>query len=147
MKIALLLFLYSGWIIKDEKLWVHKNFGPKKSKNIWYSLFICNQLIFTVQYYLPEDTGWFLETDIATLGSILDSQLSWESGKFQLARWSHAVALLSDRIFFYLLLILREPTHPQLSFFFQCCAVSPTQLFPLSPRYVQCAVASSHNNL
>ena len=32
--------------------------------------------------------------DIATLGSILNSQLSWESGKFQLARWSHRVALL-----------------------------------------------------
>ena len=30
---------------------------------------------------------------IATLGSILDSQLNWESGKFQLARWSHEVAL------------------------------------------------------
>ena len=28
---------------------------------------------------------------IATLGSILDSQLSWESGKVQLARWSHEV--------------------------------------------------------
>ena len=26
---------------------------------------------------------------IATLGSILDFQLSWKSGKFQLARWSH----------------------------------------------------------
>ena len=32
---------------------------------------------------------------IATLGSILDSQLIWESGKFQLARWSHNVALFS----------------------------------------------------
>ena len=30
---------------------------------------------------------------IATLGSILDSQLSWESGKFQLARWSHEVVI------------------------------------------------------
>ena len=27
------------------------------------------------------------------LGSILDSQLNWESGKFQLARWSHEVVL------------------------------------------------------
>ena len=34
---------------------------------------------------------------IATLGSILDSQLSWESGKFQLARWSHEVVLFSER--------------------------------------------------
>ena len=32
---------------------------------------------------------------IATLGSILDSQLIWESGKSQLARWSHNVALFS----------------------------------------------------
>ena len=32
---------------------------------------------------------------IATLGSILDFQLCWKSGKFQLARWSHNVALLS----------------------------------------------------
>ena len=31
--------------------------------------------------------------EIATLGSILDSQLSWESGKFQLARWSHEVVI------------------------------------------------------
>ena len=31
---------------------------------------------------------------IATLGSILDTQLSRESGKFHLARWSHGVALL-----------------------------------------------------
>ena len=30
---------------------------------------------------------------IAILGSILDSQLSWESGKYQLARWSHRVVL------------------------------------------------------
>ena len=34
---------------------------------------------------------------IATLGSILDSQLSWESGKFQLARWSHEVVIFSVR--------------------------------------------------
>ena len=33
---------------------------------------------------------WFLPHSV----SILDSQLSWESGKFQLARWSHEVALL-----------------------------------------------------
>ena len=34
---------------------------------------------------------------IATLGSILDSQLSWESGKSQLARWNHEVVLFSAR--------------------------------------------------
>ena len=33
---------------------------------------------------------------IATLGSILDSQLSWKSSKFQLARWSHKVAWFSE---------------------------------------------------
>ena len=32
-------------------------------------------------------------TLIATLGSIMDSQPSWESCKFYLARWSHEVAL------------------------------------------------------
>ena len=36
--------------------------------------------------------------DFATLGSILDSQLSWESSKFHLARWSHEVALFLVRI-------------------------------------------------
>ena len=39
----------------------------------------------------------FKDTIIATLGSILDSQLSWESCKFQLARWSHEVVLFSAR--------------------------------------------------
>ena len=34
---------------------------------------------------------------IATLGSILDSQPSWESGKFQLARWSHEVVIFPER--------------------------------------------------
>ena len=34
---------------------------------------------------------------IATLGSILDFQLSWKSGKFQLARWSHEVVIFSAR--------------------------------------------------
>ena len=31
-------------------------------------------------------------------GSILDSQQSWKSGKFQLARWSHKVAIFSVRV-------------------------------------------------
>ena len=35
--------------------------------------------------------------DVATLGSILDSQPSWESGKFQLARWSHEVVIFPER--------------------------------------------------
>ena len=45
----------------------------------------------------------------ATLGSILYSQLSWESGKSQLARWSHNVALFST---------MKPPTHPVPIFFF-----------------------------
>ena len=40
---------------------------------------------------------------IATLGSILDTQLSWESSKFQLARWSHEVVLF---------LVRTDPTRP-----------------------------------
>ena len=39
----------------------------------------------------------FYWANIATLGSILDTQLSWESSKFQLARWSHEVAILSHQ--------------------------------------------------
>ena len=46
---------------------------------------------------------------IATLGSILDTQLSWESSKFQLARWSHEVAILSHRT---------TPPHPDHTSFF-----------------------------
>ena len=37
----------------------------------------------------------------ATLSSILDFQLSWKSGKFQLARWSYEVGLFPE-----------ETTHP-----------------------------------
>ena len=35
---------------------------------------------------------------IATLGSILDLQLSWKSCKFQLTRWSHKVVLFPEGI-------------------------------------------------
>ena len=45
----------------------------------------------------------FISFIIATLGSILDSQLSWESGKLQLARWSHRVVLF---------LVRTDPTRP-----------------------------------
>ena len=46
--------------------------------------------------------GWLATTlvsflTIATLSSILDSQLNWESGKFQLARWSHEVVIYPKR--------------------------------------------------
>ena len=65
----------------------------------------------------PEGSIVQTQSIIATLGSILDSQLSWESGKFQLARWSHRVVLLSDRIIWHL------PLHILLSFSFWvvCC--------------------------
>ena len=43
------------------------------------------------------NTRFLIHQPIATLGSILDSQLSWESGKFQLARWSHGVVLFLVR--------------------------------------------------
>ena len=62
---------------------------------------------------------------IATLGSILNSQLSWESGKFQLARWSHRVALLLWKT-------TRPPTHPQ-----HLCGVPPC-LFHLFYPFVRC---------
>ena len=35
---------------------------------------------------------WVASQNFATLGSILDSQQSWKSGQYQLARWSHEVA-------------------------------------------------------
>ena len=48
---------------------------------------------------------YFLLSDlhVATLGFILDSQLSWESGKLQLARWSHRVVIF---------LVRTDPTQP-----------------------------------
>ena len=75
---------------------------------------------------------------VATLGSILDSQLSRESGKFQLTRWSHEVAILCRWH--------HPPTQPphqleirSLNFFFQCCAVSSPQLFHPLIKYVGCS--------
>ena len=62
---------------------------------------------------------------ITTLGSILNSQLSWESCKFHLARWSYRSNW--NRL-------------PQLRFFSQCCAVSPTQCRAVSSP--QCCVVS-----
>ena len=56
---------------------------------------------------------------IATLGSILDSQLSWESGKFQLARWSHEVVLFPERT-----------THPSTHRPYQYLLVSPSGASP-----------------
>ena len=38
-------------------------------------------------------SAWY----IATLGSILDSLLTWESGEFHLARWNHEVTIFLVR--------------------------------------------------
>ena len=48
---------------------------------------------------------------VATLGTILDSQLSWESCKFQLARWSHKVVIFPERT------THPTATHPPYGFF------------------------------
>ena len=45
-------------------------------------------------WFSPHPYFMFLLCLLPHSGSILDSQLSWESGKFQLARWSHEVAIL-----------------------------------------------------
>ena len=119
--------------------------------NIILSYFNLFVLFYLIIFYLTLSFNLILFNwiyFISTLFSILDSQLSWESGKFQLARWSHEVALLSDRIWFYLLLILREPPHPQLSFFCKCygCAVSPPSQYMLSFNVVRCPhpICSTH---
>ena len=82
--------------------------------------------------------GCFL---IATLGSILDSQLSWESGKFQLARWSHEVVIFPERTthpppthhmdFFLIYCILSLWCHCYVSRVFEGC-------LGMSGRYPEC---------
>ena len=79
-----------------------------ESSNIYYTQrfmvfcpfsFWCHSYVFCVYLLLFSYVcSWFwnITIIIATLGSILDSQLSWESCKFQLARWSHEVALFSE---------------------------------------------------
>ena len=57
---------------------------------------------------------------VATLGSILDSQPSWESCKFQLARWSHGVALFSVR---------DPPSHPPPKFCKTCISAYTDQIY------------------
>ena len=76
---------------------------------------------------------WYYK-HIATFGSILYSQLSWESGKFQFARWSQTVALWSSldhppTAKLFLSMLFGVPTqiscvqcpHPN-----KACAVSPS---------------------
>ena len=52
--------------------------------------------------------------------------------KFHLARWSNKVVLFPD------LDHPKPPTHPQLNFFFLCCAMSSPKLFLPSTKYVRC---------
>ena len=54
-------------------------------------------------WFSPHPYFMFLLCLLPHSGSILDSQLSWESGKFQLARWSHEVVWFSTWV---------PPTHP-----------------------------------
>ena len=71
-------------------------------------------------------------------GSILDSQKNWESGKFQLARWSHEVVLFPDldhpptphpptaKLFLSMLCGVPTPIVPPIN---KVCAVSPLPSF------------------
>ena len=61
---------------------------------------------------LPKNIDRESTSIIATLGSILDSQSTWESGKFQLARWSHEVVLFPERTIHP---STHPPTHPTIS--------------------------------
>ena len=49
-------------------------------------------------WFSPHPYFMFLLCLLPHSGSILDSQLSWESGKFQLARWSHEVVIFPEGI-------------------------------------------------
>ena len=65
--------------------------------------------------------AWYLiSVFIGTLGSILDSQLNWESVKFQLARRSQRVTLFSD---------LDQP-HPTAKLFLAMLCGVPTPIVP-----------------
>ena len=81
------------------------------SKMIWWSWFLYqfSMVMCWSQFIYVSAARWFDNHDlfvhaarlfsdhIATLGSIFDSQLSWESSKFQLARWSHKEVLFPIR--------------------------------------------------
>ena len=85
--------------------------------------------------------GWSQSENNATLWlhlaswNLPDSQLSWDSGKFQLVRWSHEVVLKS---------LDPPPTQPPTQpstelgnlnsneLHFQCCAVSPPWLLAMN---------------
>ena len=71
---------------------------------------ICINFFFRLDLHIMWLAGYvnYQNAIVATLSSILDSQLSRESGKFQLARWSHYVALIST---------MKPPTHLHPIFF------------------------------
>ena len=66
-------------------------FGPK----FFYLFFWGSNFMLHFRFSVIFSISNISDLVVATLGSILDSQLSWESGKFQLARWSHEVVLFS----------------------------------------------------
>ena len=104
-------------------------------------------------WFSPHPYFMFLLCLLPHSGSILDSQLSWESGKFQLARWIHEMVIFPEGIIhpptwpyrFFLLNILHSETwissvalQTQLVFLIITCRVD---LFPQpanrSPRILQ----------
>ena len=81
-------------IVRQQQSLVNKQFKAMKISH-FIAMFI-RQLFECHTFLVFEFLFTIFKWLVATLGSILDSQLSWESGKFQLARWSHRVALFSD---------------------------------------------------
>ena len=108
------LLQYIGWSPINLKMVTHqKEFGtyitklwPGDNCQEWSPTILRTVTHQSKDGHPPEGSIVQTQSIIATLGSILDSQLSWESGKFQLARWSHRVVLLSDRIIWHLVLDL-----------------------------------------
>ena len=85
--------------------------GMNWTRNWWFYNFAIMTLIDPDSY-----------KNIATLSSILDSQSSWESCKFYLARWSHGVALFLEDPGHP---PTQPPSHPTNSQCLKLCAVSP----------------------
>ena len=96
--------------------------------------------------------------NIATLGSILNCQLSWESGKLKLTRWSHRVALFSGldhpptaKLFFVNVVQCLHPNKvcavsppPSICFLSMLCGV-PTRFVPLIKKVCAVSPSSSTN--
>ena len=85
----LLIFFYLSLKIsynKNQRNLIWK--VSKKALNIYYKVQIVLSSVHNCIQLWGTRGHLF---DFATLCSILDSQLSWGSGKFQLARWSHEV--------------------------------------------------------